>query len=54
MVILKKHTELELFKLAELVQKDLAVEIDDVERELNYLNSISDIVYRNGKARILE
>lgn len=52
--ILKKKTELTFEELAQEIRIDLAFEDEQIEIELNFLNRMNELLYKNGKVRILE
>lgn len=52
--VLRREEELTLEELYKEVSIDLACEEEDLETQLGYLNSVNDLVYKNGKARLLE
>ena len=52
--ILKKNDELRFEDLTKEIQIDMSAEDDDIEKEINYLQTMKELIYKNGKVRLLE
>ncbi|MDP2692217.1 MAG: hypothetical protein Q8O88_01095 [bacterium] len=52
--LLRKNDELTFENLVTEIRIDMSYEEDEIEKELNYLSAMKELIYKNGKAKILE